>query len=166
MSLRIVAFSIGLMVGISVVHAGAMEDCEKKSGEVAIEGCTEFIRQNPRSDGAYDNRGVEYTHKGEYDRAIADFDKALELNPSGVMAYDNRGAAYYSKGEYDRAIADFDKALGLDPKYAKAYNNRGVAYDNKGEYDRAIADEDKAIALSFTAASDPLQPLTARARVR
>lgn len=86
---------------------------------------------------AYYNRGIAYDNKGEYDRAIADYNKALEINPRHAGAYNNRGLAYYSKGEYDHAIADYNKAIEINPRHAEAYNNRAVAYYYKGEYNKA-----------------------------
>ena len=65
---------------------------------------------------AYDNRGHAWYAKGEYDKAIADYDEAIRLDPKYAMAYNNRGLAWYAKQEYDKAIADYDKAIDLDPK--------------------------------------------------
>ncbi len=93
------------------------------------------------------SRGNAYLFKGEVDRAIADYDRAIELKPDLAEAYNNRGNAYWNKGEVDRAIADYDRAIELKPDYAEAYYNRGIAYRNKGEVDRAIADYDRAIEL-------------------
>ena len=59
--------------------------------------------------------------KGEYDKAIADYDEALKLDPKNALAYDSRGVAWYRKGEYDKAIADYGEAIKLDPKNAIAY---------------------------------------------
>jgi tetratricopeptide (TPR) repeat protein len=76
--------------------------------------------------------------KGDYDRAIADFNKAIELDPKDAIAYGGRGFAYSSKADYDRAIADLTKAIELDPKNARIYYyNRGKAYERKGGYDGA-----------------------------
>ncbi|MGO9486752.1 MAG: tetratricopeptide repeat protein, partial [Rhodomicrobium sp.] len=95
----------------------------------------------------YAGGGDEHYNKGDYDRAIADYDQAISLNPQYATAYYSRGLAYYNKGDYDRAIADYDQAIRLDPKYALAYNNRGFVYNITGDYDRAIADYDQAIRL-------------------
>ena len=57
-----------------------------------------------------------YGDKGDYDRAIADYDEAIRLDPRYAVAYYNRGVAYCDKGDYDRAIADYNEAIRLDPK--------------------------------------------------
>ena len=95
----------------------------------------------------YNNRGIDYGEKGEYDLAIEDFTKAIELKRDYAFAYNNRGAVYRSKGEHDLAIEDCNKAIQLKSDYAEPYSNRGSAYRNKGDYDRAIEDYNKAIQL-------------------
>jgi len=87
--------------------------------------------------------GHAHMKKGLYDRAILDFNKALEIDPEHAMAYNNRGYAYNAKGLYDLAISDLNKALEINPRYADAYNNRGHAYYNKQEYDKAWEDVHK-----------------------
>ena len=96
---------------------------------------------------AFNNRGVAYRGKAQYDRAIADFDEAIHLDPKLAAAFYNRGLANASKDQYDRAIADFDEAIRLDPKFVFAFNGRGDVYTLKAQYDRAIADFDQAIRL-------------------
>ncbi len=63
--------------------------------------------------GAYVNRGNAYAKKGQYDQAISDHTKALEINPRFAPAYNNRGLAYKGKGQYDKAWEDVHKAQDL-----------------------------------------------------
>ena len=84
----------------------------------------------------------------DYDKAIADETKAIEINPRYVLAYANRGIAYGNKGDYDKAIADETKAIEIDPRYANAYANRGIAYEKLGRKIEAIADYRSTLALS------------------
>jgi tetratricopeptide (TPR) repeat protein len=98
--------------------------------------------------GIYLNRGIAQYKKGDYDQAIANYTRAIEINPNYAKAYFYRGLAYQDKGDYDRAIADYTKAIEINPKLDIAYNNRGLAYQDKGDYDRAIADYTKAIEIN------------------
>ena len=96
----------------------------------------------------YNDRGLAYHFLKDYQRAIADFDRAIELNPRYVWAYGSRGWVYRFLKDYQRAIADFDRAIELNPKYAWAYGSRGLAYHFLKDYQRAIADFDRAIELN------------------
>ncbi len=96
---------------------------------------------------AYNNRGNCWAEKEEFDKAITDYNKAIELDPKFALAYNNRGLIWDDKGDFDKAIADFNKAIELNPKDARFYSNRGVTWRKKGEFDKATADYDKAIEL-------------------
>jgi tetratricopeptide (TPR) repeat protein len=89
---------------------------------------------------AYNNRGKAYRSKGQYDAAIKDYDKAIELKSDCAEAYYNRGNALNSEGQYDAAIRDYDKAIELKPDFALAYNNRAVTHYQMKAYDKAWAD--------------------------
>jgi tetratricopeptide (TPR) repeat protein len=71
----------------------------------------------------YNNRGIAYGEKGQYDQAISDFNRAIELNPRDIKAYNNRGIVYRLKGQYDQAISDFNRAIELNSLDAEAYNS-------------------------------------------
>jgi tetratricopeptide (TPR) repeat protein len=85
---------------------------------------------------------------GDFDGAIAAFDRAIELDPASAEAYANRGVSWSEQGKHQRALADYNKALEIDPEYATVYYNRGNAWDDAGEYDLAIADFNTAIGLN------------------
>src|SRR3972149_6168155 len=94
---------------------------------------------------AYFNHGAEDYQKSQYEHAILDFSKAIEINPRLSETYNNLGIAYgKGKGLHDQAIIYFSEAIEINPVYAEAYANRGVAYGNKGIYDKAISDFNKA----------------------
>ncbi len=97
-------------------------------------------------------RGFAYEDKRDYEHAIADYSRSIELLPI-AEAYKTRGNAYVSNRDFDPAIADYSKMIELAPEDASAYNSRGTAYASKPEYDRAIEDFTKVIELTPTAAA-------------
>jgi len=98
----------------------------------------------------YYNRGLIYSEKKEYDKAINEYGLAIKYKPTYFAAYNNRGNLYSNLGKYDEAISDFTEAINIKPGYIKAYHNRATAYFFKGDYDKAISDYSKAIELDTT----------------
>ncbi len=149
--MRAFFWAAGLAITLSSgALADTASDCyQDKDRDLSIRTCTLIIEGQVKGDTANARawRGFAYYGKGDYDRAIADYDQAISLDAKSVYAYNGRGNASQGKGDYDRAIADYDQAISLDPKDAHSYDNRGSAYNSKGEYDRAIADYDQAIRL-------------------
>jgi len=101
-------------------------------------GCTKV--QHPKSEvqslklenaQAYNNRGLAYFEKGQYDLAIADYSEAITIDSKNAAAYYNRGDTYLLKGQYDEAIADFSKVIEINPKLSVFYYLRGNAYFKK-----------------------------------
>jgi tetratricopeptide (TPR) repeat protein len=112
--------------------------------DVVISGCSTVIQAGQGSPTqlatAFNNRGFIYKFKGEYDRALEDYNQAILLNPSFASAYNNRGVIYRIKGDYERAIKDYDQAIWLDNNIPALFYNRAIAYTDKQDFDRAIAD--------------------------
>jgi len=149
---RALVFALVMLLGTTAAWADDIADCNQtKNSDLRISGCSKLIKSKQLNKknraSAYTNRGNAYDDKGEFDRAIADYTKAIKLNPKDADFYTNRGNAYDDKGEFDRAIADFGKAIKLNPKDANAYNNRGFACEKKGDWKQAIADYRKALRL-------------------
>jgi len=92
-------------------------------------------------------RGRALLGQGQHQRAIAEFDRAIELDPDQVEAYASRGFAHIQLGQFERGIADYDQAIELAPDNPTLYNDRGFAYSEVGDYERAILDYDRAIEL-------------------
>jgi len=95
----------------------------------------------------YYNQGDAYFKKGETDRAITAFTKAIEKNPRFANAYYYRGMAYHRKKQDDQVIADYSKAIEINPQFGVAYAERALIYLVNKEYDKAWEDVHKAEAL-------------------
>lgn len=153
-TLRITGISVKLAISVLLNAASLAQSprdwsqCLGREGpiiDVVIEGCTAVIQSGQdtpqRLSTAFDNRGVAYRLKGEYERALQDYEQAIYLNPGNANAYNNRGIIYRIKGNYDRAIADYDQAIWLrSGDFPAAFYNRALAHVDKSEYDRALTD--------------------------
>lgn len=95
----------------------------------------------------YQKRADDNMGKAEYDLAIVDYNKALELNPKSVPAYFNRARAFYFKRDFASAIASYSKAIELTPNDSVAFYNRGVSYEKMGDAVKAADDYQKAVEL-------------------
>lgn len=67
------------------------------------------------------NKGyVNMVYLFEYDKAIENFDKALEINPKSVDALLNKGVAFEQKGNYKQARSIYLQILKDNPNYQLA----------------------------------------------
>ncbi len=94
----------------------------------------------------YDS-GLAKSKLREYEQAIKDYTRVIELNPSHALAYNNRGFAWIHLRNYVGALRDLDKAIHLNPKEAMFYDSRGSLNVKNGEFEKSISDYDKAISL-------------------
>jgi tetratricopeptide (TPR) repeat protein len=81
---------------------------------------------------------VSYYNRGEYEKAIEAYKRAIELNPDFTEAYYHLGMAYSSLGKYKEAVEAYSRAVRIKPDYAAAYYNLGHAYSNLNRHDKAI----------------------------
>ena len=101
----------------------AQKCAETPDSNVALELCTRAIQSGALSGSGlavtFNNRGNAYQSKGDYQRAIQDYDEALRIDPDYPLAFYNRGLARFDQGLYIAAVPDFVRAVQLDP--AKPY---------------------------------------------
>jgi Tfp pilus assembly protein PilF len=115
------------------------------------------LQHEPWNTEAYNNRASYYYERGEYGKALADYDSALSVRPSLGRAhaskrrsayFNDRAITYVRLGRYAEALADESEAIGLRPTEASYYLNRGNIYLVAGRYAEARDDFDRAIAAS------------------
>lgn len=115
--------------------------------KLAVLALTESIAAKP-TDWAYMNRGKAYLMLKDYDKALSDCSKAIELNPQDAFNYFNRSTIYREQFKLASAIADITQALQLKPGNAFLLTQRGAYYNDAGKYQLALADLNQALASS------------------
>ena len=96
----------------------------------------------------YFNRGKEFENARDWDRAIIEFTRAININPNYWEAYSFRGICYYWKKEHDQSLADYTAALRIVPNNHIIVNNVGSYYNTTGDSERAIVQFNEAIRIN------------------
>jgi len=87
----------------------------------------------------------------QWDKALADFSKAIELTPNGgatPWSYLGRASTYRGLGRKDDAIDDLTKATERWPKLYDAWAWRGQFYRDLEQWDKSADDLSKAVELN------------------
>ncbi|MFI5139972.1 MAG: tetratricopeptide repeat protein [Sphingobacteriales bacterium] len=110
-----------------------------------------LFSQTPAAPGALTaddlvKKATEKIAGKDYEGAITDCNRALQITHQSSWAFDIRGLAKYYLGRYAEAIADYDEAIAIFPGYVGACFNRGLAKLYLNRYAEAIDDFTRAIA--------------------
>ncbi len=106
------------------------------------------VQKSPHKERPYINRAKAYYDQGNVDRAMADYNRAIELNTDDELAYTDRGFLYTQQGNSAKAMSDFDKAIKINPVYPMAYYDRGLAFEAQKNVSQAFNSFTKAIELN------------------
>jgi TonB family protein len=101
----------------------------------------------PRDHKFYQQRADAHAKKGEFQLAVADYDKAAEMRGDDPVIFLNRAKAHVGMESFGRSVEDFSKALELEPRSAEIYVNRGASFEKLGDDDKAMADYRKALEI-------------------
>ena len=66
---------------------------------------SKLFGSQPDSAEAFIQRGLGYLEKGQYDKAVADFNEAIRLEPEIPGTFAARGQAYFAKEMLDQAVS-------------------------------------------------------------
>jgi TolB-like protein/Tfp pilus assembly protein PilF len=85
---------------------------------------------------------------GQFDRAIAEGKRAVDLDPLSLVINDSLGEAYFDARRYDEAIAQLRRTIEMDPRFYLAHWDLGQVWQLKGQLNEAIAEYRKAVELN------------------
>lgn len=104
----------------------------------AIAALDSALVHAPRNVSAWIERGTLWADRGQWDRAVRDFERAIGLDPIGwPHAWNGLGFVMLSRSEPSKAVPFFEQATQLDPDYTKARSNLGSTYLLLGQEDEA-----------------------------
>jgi tetratricopeptide (TPR) repeat protein len=105
------------------------------------------LRVNPRCAGAYRVLGRIWFYDGYMDRAVKDFEKALEHNSSDLRTLGMLASSHYVRGDQAAFDATEKRALEINPKGAEFYHTIALAIEQKFRYPEIVRFADLALSV-------------------
>ena len=130
--------------GIEKINTGKYRD--------AIESIDKSIELRKDWSISYFYRAVAYDALEEFDEAILDYTKAIQLDEKMTDAYYNRARIILSRKDIDnpnieKAVKDLEKAIELDDKFIDALYAMAAAKKKLGDYHAALVYLEKLLQL-------------------
>ena len=130
--------------GIKDIYEGKFND--------AIEKITKSIEVKNDFDVSYFYRAVAHQSLENWDEAMLDYTKSIQLNEKMTDAYYNRARIILSRKDIknpkiENAIKDLNKALELDDKFIDAMYALAAVLKKLGKYEEAISYLDRIIKI-------------------
>jgi len=94
------------------------------------------------------NLGIEYKRHGQIEKAMANYNRSIQLYPEYGLAYLNRGNIFFDAGQTLRAMSDYNEAEKLGVKTEHLFANRGALFAMKKDYPNAFKDFEKSLQIN------------------
>ncbi len=95
-------------------------------------------------------RGMVKYDSQNFEDALPDFERAVELEPTDAANHERLGWTYYELGSLEKSLPEFDAALKIDPNFEHAYYGRGLYWMAMQKPAKAIDDLSKAFQIDPT----------------
>lgn len=92
-------------------------------------------------------RGTLLQLQEKQHRALADFERLVEIDPGNALGYNGRCWSLAKTGKLEAALKDCNTALQLDASVTNIWDSRALVYELMGKLDLAIADYEKSLSL-------------------
>ena len=95
----------------------------------------------------YRARAQAHYELKQYEAAISDAQKIIQLDPKDAQTFRSLGNVYFAQKKYELAVESYSNAIQIDPNSGLHYFARGTAYLALKRFDQAIEDLDQSIRL-------------------
>ncbi len=140
-----------VLVGSSTIILAALILCARKQATYWRDSeslWTHTLACTSDNPNACYNLGSALLEKDDVDKAIRQFQRALQMDPDYAETHNNLGDALLQQGKVDEAITQFQMALKIEPGLMQPYYNLGNALLQQGKVDEAVVQFQKALKIN------------------
>jgi serine/threonine-protein kinase len=120
---------------------------QKRWTEPAQQACAKAIELGNAGAEGHSCLGMIENGTGQFEKAVEQFQQAVQLEPVNDQAYWHLAEAYQNLNQLDKAEETFKRRISVRPDYWRGYSALGVFYFGQAEYDKAQAMFEKAVSL-------------------
>ena len=110
----------------------------RKSGDyvAALDKIAEGLKQDPRWDELYTEKGHTLSHMGNHQDAVRAYSQAIQISATAA-SYQGRAEAYIQQGDYQDGIKDLERTLRLQPEKLSLYKQLSLLNQSDANYTKA-----------------------------
>lgn len=108
------------------------------------------IRHNSNDPDIYYHRGQVFFIMGEHEKAIADYQKSIELDDAFIFTHVQAAVAQYKMGEVAKSMAAFRRILKQFPDRGEPSNYYGEILLDQQKFQESVERFERAIELDQT----------------
>ena len=115
--------------------------------ENAFRTLQQITEKYPKEKEAYYWLGVFYRAEGNYDKAVEEHKKTLNLDPNFGQAHNDLGYIYLDMGNFKKSLEHLKIYQSLNPEDANPFDSLGEVYFRMGRFEEAIAKYKEALEI-------------------
>ncbi len=109
---------------------------------------------SPQMERALVTKGLILSNQGDFQNALAAFDKAVQVNGKNAQSRLSRAFAYTQMRDFQKSITDYSYVVdSIGTTDGEVFYFRAIAYLNNRQKAQACTDLDKAISMGYAAAN-------------
>jgi tetratricopeptide (TPR) repeat protein/predicted Ser/Thr protein kinase len=126
---------------------------DKKWADAAVQNCQQGAQRDTSLPAAHICLGRVFIGTGNYNKALEEYRRAVDLEPTNDGGYGGLASAYEHLGRLDAAEKTFKQAVAVRPNYWATYNWLGLFYQRHARYEDSAGMYSQVVSLapdSFT----------------
>ncbi|MBD3168664.1 MAG: tetratricopeptide repeat protein [candidate division Zixibacteria bacterium] len=122
---------------------------ELKDDSVGADSLLDILAQkHPDTVEPHELLAHKYMREGEHEKAIAQYEKILDIEPNHALAYNDLAYHYLSLGKYNDALAHSERYAFICPGQSNPLDTKGEILLHTGQYEKAIEQLEKSVEIS------------------